>query len=77
MKLEMKIRVLITGVCGFIPSSLAAKLASLNYEILGIDNLLTGSLDNMSDFITRTNFTFVQGDVNKIGDVRKVFENSG
>lgn len=42
-------KVLITGVAGFIGSSLAHECASRGYEVRGIDNLCAGSLDNIAD----------------------------
>lgn len=42
-------KVLITGVAGFIGSSLAHECASRGYEIRGIDNLCAGNLDNIAD----------------------------
>lgn len=42
-------RVLITGIAGFIGSAIAHECASRGYEIRGIDNLTTGSIDNIAD----------------------------
>ena len=41
-------RVLITGIAGFIGSSLAKHLLSAGHEIVGVDNLVTGSLENLN-----------------------------
>ena len=40
---------LITGVAGFIGSSLAHALVTAGHEVRGIDNLSTGNLDNLAD----------------------------
>ncbi|MBU6998956.1 MAG: NAD-dependent epimerase/dehydratase family protein [Theionarchaea archaeon] len=40
-------RVLVTGGCGFIGSHLVETLKSLGYEVLVVDNLHTGTLDNI------------------------------
>jgi len=40
-------KVLITGVAGFIGSHLADNFLSLGFEVVGIDNLSTGSMDNL------------------------------
>ena len=41
-------KVLITGGCGFIGSHLAQKLVDLGAQVNIIDNLATGSLDNIA-----------------------------
>ena len=40
-------KVLITGIAGMIGSHLLDMLISKNYEIIGIDNLSYGKLDNI------------------------------
>lgn len=40
-------RVLITGIAGFIGSHVAERLLAQGHEVVGIDNLLTGSADNV------------------------------
>ena len=42
-------RYLITGIAGFIGSTLAHTLVSQGHEVHGIDNLSTGSLQNLAD----------------------------
>lgn len=42
-------RVLITGIAGFIGSSIAHECAARGYDIRGIDNLSTGTIDNIAD----------------------------
>jgi UDP-glucose 4-epimerase len=41
-------RYLITGIAGFIGSTLAYALLERGDEVRGIDNLSTGSLDNLA-----------------------------
>ena len=40
-------KILVTGVAGFLGSHLAEKLSDLNYEVIGIDNMLGGYKDNV------------------------------
>jgi nucleoside-diphosphate-sugar epimerase len=47
---------LITGIAGFIGSSLAQTLLSRGHEVRGIDNLSTGRLDNLAGFIGKVDF---------------------
>ncbi len=55
--------ILVTGCAGFIPSFVAQKLLELNANVIGIDSLFTGSMDNMKEFADNKNFQFIKGDV--------------
>jgi UDP-glucose 4-epimerase len=52
------VRVLITGGAGFIGSHLAERLLDRGDEVLVLDNLSTGSIDNISPLKTRPGFTY-------------------
>lgn len=54
--------VLITGVAGFIGSHLADFLLAKGHRVIGMDNLLTGSVDNLAH-IRSAEFTFIDYDV--------------
>jgi UDP-glucose 4-epimerase len=49
-------RYLITGIAGFIGSTLAHTLVEQGHEVRGIDNLSTGSLDNLADIGDKIDF---------------------
>jgi dTDP-glucose 4,6-dehydratase len=55
-------RAVITGVAGFIGSHLADSLLDRDYSVVGIDNLLTGSVSNIRHLRHR-DFTFIEHDV--------------
>ena len=55
-------RAVITGAAGFIGSHLSETLLNRGWSIVGIDNLLTGSVDNIAPFAGR-DFMFVKHDV--------------
>jgi dTDP-glucose 4,6-dehydratase len=57
-----KQRVVITGAAGFIGSHLAETLLNRGYEVIGIDNLLTGDTANIAHLAT-SDFTFIKLDV--------------
>jgi len=57
-----KQRVVITGAAGFIGSHLAEALLDRDYAVVGIDNLLTGDIANISHLANR-DFTFIKHDV--------------
>ena len=61
----MKKRVLITGVAGFIGSHLAEYFLKKDYEVIGIDNLLTGDINNLNNFINNKSFDFIEHDICK------------
>ena len=48
MERNIKPRIVITGVAGFIGSSLAYTLCNLGYEVIGIDNFLCGYESNLN-----------------------------
>jgi len=57
--------VLITGGAGFIGSHLTKKLLEKNYQVIVVDNLLTGSEKNIRDCKNNKNFIFIKEDVIK------------
>lgn len=65
--------VLVTGVLGFIPSSLCERLVGEGYQVVGIDNFLTGRVENIRAFKDASNFHFVRGDVNNFDTLNRVF----
>jgi len=56
-------KILITGVAGFIGSNLTEALLKQGHEIIGIDNLSQGNLFNLAPFEHHTQFTFIQSDI--------------
>ena len=60
-------KVLITGGAGFIGSHLAEKLLKLGYEVRVLDNLPSGSLENLSQIMDE--IEFVKGDCKNSRDV--------
>lgn len=55
--------VLITGAAGFLGSHLCDYFLSKGYKVYGMDNLITGDLQNIEHLFTNEHFTFYHHDV--------------
>lgn len=55
--------ILVTGGAGFIGSHLCNTLIKLGHNVICLDNLFTGSMDNISNLIKNANFEFVNHDI--------------
>ncbi len=56
-------RVLITGAAGFIGSHLCDRFLAEGFEVIGMDNLTTGSLENIEHLFGNSRFQFHHYDV--------------
>lgn len=56
-------RVLITGAAGFLGSHLTDRFLSDGHDVVGVDNFLTGSPDNIAHLMGNEHFQFIQHDV--------------
>jgi dTDP-glucose 4,6-dehydratase len=67
----------VTGGAGFLGSHLCERLLSEGHAVICMDNLITGSLDNIEHLFRQKNFSFIQYDVTNFihvpGDVHYVF----
>jgi len=57
--------ILVTGGAGFIGSHLCKRLLNENHYVICLDNLLTGSLENIESLKNDDNFEFVNHDITK------------
>ena len=56
-------RVLITGAAGFLGSHLTDRFLRDGHEVIGLDNLITGSTDNIAHLAGNPSYRFVRHDV--------------
>lgn len=61
----MKKRILITGGAGFLGSHLCDRFIKEGYEVIAMDNLITGDLRNIEHLFPLKEFTFYNHDVTK------------
>ena len=54
---------LITGCCGFIGSHLCDYFLSKNFNIIGLDNLLTGNIENINHLNSNKSFEYIEFDI--------------
>ena len=55
--------IVITGGSGFVGSYLCERLINDGHEIIVVDNLLTGSTENINHLMQNENFSFIEHDV--------------
>jgi UDP-glucose 4-epimerase len=61
--------VLVTGAAGFIPSSLIEQLLNNQYRVVGVDNFLSGRIENV---FAHPNYTFIRADANSYKDMSAI-----
>ena len=65
-------RVLVTGAAGFLGSHLTDALLADGHSVIGVDNLCTGSLKNLEHLGGESTFEFVEADICRPFDPKKV-----
>lgn len=63
MEVKLPKKALVTGAAGFLGSHLCRRLLSEGYEVTAIDNLFTGTKENIYDLLDNPRFSFVLHDV--------------
>ena len=56
-------KILLTGAAGFLGSHVTGKLLKEGHQVIGLDDLSTGSLENLKPFLDNPKFQFVNADV--------------
>jgi len=75
MSMEIKEkRVVVTGAAGFIGSNLTDNLLEQGAEVVGIDNLFNGRLENLEEAFKNKRFQFHKGDIRDLNFLLDVFK---
>jgi len=56
-------KILLTGAAGFLGSHISKKLIDNNHEIIGLDDLSTGSIKNIEQLVNHPKYSFIEHDV--------------
>ena len=63
---------MVTGGAGFISSNLAAELVK-QHDVVVIEDLSSGKMENLTDLRQYDNFTFVKGSITDSDLLKRVF----
>ena len=56
-------KILLTGAAGFLGSHISKKLIDNDHEVIGLDDLSTGSIKNIAQLINHPKYSFIEHDV--------------
>jgi len=65
-------KVLVTGGAGFIGSHIVDALFNRTGEVIALDNLSSGRIENLQEATRRTSFKFVAGDLKKFANLTEI-----
>lgn len=63
--MKQRKKILITGAAGFLGSHLSEYFVERDYHVIGMDNLITGRIENIQHLFPKENFEFWNHDVTK------------
>jgi UDP-glucose 4-epimerase len=69
-------KILITGGAGFIGSHLSDLLVSKNYDVVVLDNLSMGTIQNIAHLLEHENFTFIKENLLHLDELKNIFQNN-
>lgn len=62
-------RIVLSGAAGFIGSHLSDRLLAEGHDVVGLDNFITGSRENIAHLASNSHFQLIEHDVSKTIDV--------
>ena len=72
MPSPQKLPIMVTGAAGFLGSHLCDALLAEGHTVIGVDNLITGSLKNIDHLKNESRFSFIRQDICKSFDAGRV-----
>jgi UDP-N-acetylglucosamine 4-epimerase len=72
----MKKRILVTGGAGFIGSNTCENLVQHGYQVVCLDNFLTGRKENINHLLDSEYFTLIIGDIRNLEDCKKAVQDA-
>ena len=69
-------KVIVTGGAGFIGSHLAERLVELGYQVVIIDDLSSGKMENMDKALSGKKAEFVQGTITDLSLLKRLFKDA-
>jgi nucleoside-diphosphate-sugar epimerase len=70
----VKGKILITGAAGFVGSHLTDKFLDNGFEVTGVDNFITGKINNISQHDSNPSFNLLEADVSSKKDMDQLNE---
>ena len=70
MWFDSTMRILLTGCAGFLGSHLGTRLLDDGHQVIGLDDMSTGSLRNIEYLLKNPNFNFIRHDIRNPIDVK-------
>lgn len=67
-------KIVVTGAAGFIGSNLTDELLKLGANVIGLDNLYNGRLENLEDAYKNKSFQFHKGDIRDLNFLIEIFK---
>jgi UDP-glucose 4-epimerase len=67
-------KILVTGAAGFIGSHLVDGLLGFGHDVVGVDNLSNGRIENLKFAVENPSFKFIKGDICNIGAMVELFD---
>jgi len=67
-------KAVVTGGAGFIGSNLAEELARRGYQVVILDDLSTGRMENVEELVEKEEVEFVQGSVTDLVLLQRLFQ---
>ncbi len=65
---------IVTGGAGFIGSHIVEELGKQQHEVVILDNLFSGKMENIMPFLKNKNVTFVKGSITDLSLLKKIVE---